>query len=225
MLGSYWANYVIDLESPCRERSSARRLRADRTDLRALLQGVRVSDLAQEAVSRATDLLGIDQPTDVVLMVGVGAANAGELVVNGRGVAFVCLEHFTGRVNPTTYGLGLAPELIPLWIGHELAHTVRYTSPTSESDLKRLVAENGGQLRLLDDGRPRFPSRAPGERRARRPHRATSRTRPRSLRLPGPHQTTISANAGAPSPSFAAPRTTISTVRASGFGSASCPAG
>jgi uncharacterized protein YjaZ len=90
-------------------------------------------------------LLGIDQPTDVVLMVGVGAANAGELVVNGRGVAFVCLEHFTGRVNPTTYGLGLAPELIPLWIGHELAHTVRYTSPTSESDLKRLVTENGGQ--------------------------------------------------------------------------------
>ena len=73
-------------------------------------------------------------------MVGLGGANAGELVVGGRGVAFVCLEHFTGRVNPETYGMGLPPDLIPLWIAHELAHTVRYTSPTSASDMRRLVA-------------------------------------------------------------------------------------
>jgi hypothetical protein len=103
-----------------------------------------VSALVEQAISRATDLLGIDQPTDVCLMVGVGAANAGELVVNGRGTAFICVEHFTGKVNPTTFGLGMSPELIPLWVGHELAHTVRYTSPASQSDLRRLVAENGG---------------------------------------------------------------------------------
>jgi uncharacterized protein YjaZ len=77
-------------------------------------------------------------------MVGLGGANAGELVVGGRGVAFICLEHFTGRVNPETYGMGLPPDLIPLWIGHELAHTVRYTSPTSASDMRRLVADAGG---------------------------------------------------------------------------------
>jgi uncharacterized protein YjaZ len=65
-------------------------------------------------------------------------------VVGGRGVAFVCLEHFTGRVNPETYGMGLPPDLIPLWIGHEMAHTVRYTSPSSGSDMRRLVAEAGG---------------------------------------------------------------------------------
>jgi uncharacterized protein YjaZ len=65
-------------------------------------------------------------------------------VVGGRGVAFICLEHFTGRVNAETYGMGLAPDLIPLWIGHELAHTVRYTSPRSTSDMRRLVADNGG---------------------------------------------------------------------------------
>ena len=41
-----------------------------------------------------------DVDFDVVLMVGVGAANAGELVVDGRGIAFVCLEHFTGVANP-----------------------------------------------------------------------------------------------------------------------------
>ena len=62
----------------------------------------------------------------------------------GRGVAFVCLEHFTGRVNPETYGMGLAPDLIPVWIAHELAHTVRYTSPRSASDMRRLIADQGG---------------------------------------------------------------------------------
>ena len=65
-------------------------------------------------------------------------------MVGGRGVAFVCLEHFTGRVNPETYGMGLPPDLIPLWIGHELAHTIRYTSPRSVSDMRRLVTDNGG---------------------------------------------------------------------------------
>jgi uncharacterized protein YjaZ len=77
-------------------------------------------------------------------MVGLGGANAGELVVGGRGVAFVCLEHFTGRVNPETYGMGLPPDLIPLWIGHELAHAVRYTSPRSASDMRRLVLDQNG---------------------------------------------------------------------------------
>ncbi len=74
----------------------------------------------------------------------MGAANAGELVVSGRGVAFLCLEHFTGRANPETYGMGLPPDLIPLWLAHELAHTVRYTSPTSQSEMRRLIADLGG---------------------------------------------------------------------------------
>ena len=100
--------------------------------------------LAEEAIARAEEVIGIDRPTDTYLMVGLGGANAGELVVGGRGVAFVCLEHFTGRVNPETYGLGLPPDLIPVWVAHELAHTVRYTSPTSASDLRRLVADSGG---------------------------------------------------------------------------------
>jgi hypothetical protein len=80
----------------------------------------------------------------VYLMVGMGGANAGELVVGGRGVAFICVEHFTGRANAETYGMGLSPDLIPLWVGHELAHAVRYTSPASRSDLRRLVHEAGG---------------------------------------------------------------------------------
>jgi hypothetical protein len=100
--------------------------------------------LAEDAITRAEELLGIDRPTDTYLMVGLGGANAGELVVGGRGVGFICLEHFTGRVNPETYGMGLPPDLIPVWVAHGLAHTVRYTSATSASDMRRLVAESGG---------------------------------------------------------------------------------
>jgi hypothetical protein len=103
-----------------------------------------VTGIVEDAVAQAEDLLQVDRPTDVYLMVGMGAANAGELVVGGRGIAFICLEHFTGRANPETYGMGLPPELIPLWVGHEMAHTVRYTSPRSESELKVAVAELGG---------------------------------------------------------------------------------
>ena len=144
ILSAYWGNYVLELESPHAAEVIATTLRADRTDLKALLQTVKISQQVEEMIERATDTLGIDRPTDVYLMVGVGAANAGELVVNGRGAAFICVEHFTGKVNPTTFGLGLSPELIPLWVAHELAHTVRYTSPTSESSLRQLVADNGG---------------------------------------------------------------------------------
>jgi uncharacterized protein YjaZ len=86
-------------------------------------------------------------------MVGVGGANAGELVVAGRGMAFVCLEHFTGIANPETQGLGLDPELIPLWLAHEIAHAVRYTSPTSRSEMRRLIDEADGYYSYWETGR------------------------------------------------------------------------
>jgi uncharacterized protein YjaZ len=86
-------------------------------------------------------------------MVGVGAANAGELVVDGRGIAFLCLEHFTGTTNHETQGLGLDPELIPLWLAHEMAHVVRYTSPTSRSELRDIITDAGGAYSYWDTGR------------------------------------------------------------------------
>jgi hypothetical protein len=144
VLSAYWRNYVLDPDSPHADEVIRTALAADRQDLRALFDEVDVVHLAEEAIARAQDLFEVDQEIDVVLMVGVGAANAGELVVDGKGVAFVCVEHFTGRVNPSTYGMGLAPGLLPLWIAHEMAHCVRYTSPASESELRRLVAEQGG---------------------------------------------------------------------------------
>ena len=144
ILDAYWRNYVLDPDTPHAGSIVSSTLKADRRDLYGLAATTDVVQLAEEAITRAEELLGIDRPTDTYLMVGLGGANAGELVVGGRGVAFICLEHFTGRVNPETYGMGLPPDLIPVWIAHELAHTVRYTSPTSASDMRRLVSESGG---------------------------------------------------------------------------------
>ena len=144
ILDAYWHNYVLDPDSPHADDVVAATLKADRNDLRHLANTVDVVQLAEEAIAKAEEVLQIDRPTDTYLMVGLGGANAGELVVAGRGVAFICLEHFTGRINPATYGMGLPPDLIPLWIAHELAHTVRYTSATSESEMRRLVADLGG---------------------------------------------------------------------------------
>ena len=144
VLSAYWQNYVLDPNSPQAEPIIETAVRAERIDLKRLLADVDVVAIAEDAMRRATELLEADSPVDLYLMVGVGAANAGELVVGGRGIAFVCLEHFTGRANAQSYGMGLAPELLPLWIAHEVAHALRYTSPTSRAALRRLVSELGG---------------------------------------------------------------------------------
>jgi hypothetical protein len=144
VLSAYWSNYIFDPDSSQAEAVIARTVAARRDDLHALLERIDVNTIAADALACCEELLEVDRPVDLYLTVGVGGANAGELVVAGRGIAFLCLEHFTGRPNPDTHGLGLSPDLIPLWIGHELAHTVRYTSPASESELARIIAEAGG---------------------------------------------------------------------------------
>ncbi len=152
LLGAYWHNYVLDPEGPHFREVVTGAVRADRTDLREMLERTDVVARTREATDRAMAALAADSEVDVVLMVGVGAANAGELVVDGRGVAFVCLEHFTGTANPSASGLGLDPELIPLWLAHEIAHTVRYTSPTSRSEMRQLVADAGGFYSYWETG-------------------------------------------------------------------------
>jgi hypothetical protein len=117
------------------------------------LERTDVVSLARETEYRCGTLLELDSDIDVVLMVGVGAANAGELVTDGRGIAFVCLEHFTGVANPDTQGLALDPALIPLWLAHEIAHAVRYTSPSSRSTLRQLITDSDGYYSYWDTGR------------------------------------------------------------------------
>src|SRR6185295_17081854 len=137
ILEPYWHNYVVDPDGPHFGDVVRATALADRTDLREMLERTDVVSLARSTEQRCGRLLEQDADVHVVLMVGVGAANAGELVVDGTGIAFACLEHFTSVNNPDTQGLGLDPELIPLWLAHEFAHAIRYTSPTSRSELKQ----------------------------------------------------------------------------------------
>ena len=153
LLEAYWHNYVLDPDGPHFQDVVRATALADRTDLRTMLERTDVVSLARNTTEQCTLLLDVDSDIDVVLMVGVGAANAGELVVDGRGVAFVCLEHFTSVANPDTQGLGLDPELLPLWLAHEITHAVRYTSPTSRAELRALVQEAGGYYSYWETGR------------------------------------------------------------------------
>jgi hypothetical protein len=152
-LEAYWHNYVLDPAGPHFMEVVRSAALASRVDLRTMLERIDVVSLARNTEDQCRTLLDIDNDLDVYLMVGVGAANAGELVIDGKGVAFVCLEHFTSVTNPETQGLGLDPELIPLWLAHEIAHTVRYTSPTSRSEMKQLVDETGGYYSYWETGR------------------------------------------------------------------------
>ena len=153
ILEAYWLNYVIEPAGPHFEDIVRSTVAADRTDLRGMLERTDVVTLARAAEIQTREALAADVDVDVVLMVGVGAANAGELVVDGRGVAFLALEHFTGVTNESTDGLGLDPELMTLWLAHEYAHAVRYTSPTSRSEMREAVAEAGGYYSYWETGR------------------------------------------------------------------------
>lgn len=153
ILTAYWENYVLEPSGPHFEEVIRATVNAQRDDLHALLAHTDVVALAQQAEERVQRLLEPDVAFDVVVMVGVGAANAGELVVDGRGIAFVCLEHFTGVANPDTQGLGLDPELIPLWLAHEITHVIRYTSPASRSEMRYLIADAGGYYSYWETGR------------------------------------------------------------------------
>jgi hypothetical protein len=153
ILEPYWHNYVVDPDGPHFTDVVRATVHADRDDLSAMLQRTDVEALARDTELRCANLVSADVEIDVVLMVGVGAANAGELVTGHRAIAFVCLEHFTSTENPETQGLGLDPELIPLWLAHEIAHCIRYTSPTSRSEMKSLIEDADGYYSYWETGR------------------------------------------------------------------------
>jgi hypothetical protein len=153
ILEPYWHNYVLDPDGPHFIDVVRSTVHADRADLRTMLDRTDVTALARDTEAQCADLLATDVDIDVVLMVGVGAANAGELVMERRGIAFVCLEHFTSTQNPDTQGLGLDPEVIPLWLAHEIAHCVRYTSPSSRSEIKALIDDANGYYSYWETGR------------------------------------------------------------------------
>lgn len=153
LLEAYWTNYVVEPAGPHFQDIVRSTLAAGRSDLRGVLERTDIVTLARAAEMQTRAALAADVDVDVVLMVGVGAANAGELVVDGRGIAFIALEHFTGVANSSTDSLGLDPELVPMWLAHEYAHAVRYTSPTSRSEIRDSVTEAGGNYSYWETGR------------------------------------------------------------------------
>src|SRR5260370_18261285 len=57
VLKSYWHNYVLDPDSPHAERIIVDALRADRADLRRLLEDVAVPQTSDDPLRRAPQLL------------------------------------------------------------------------------------------------------------------------------------------------------------------------
>ena len=84
ILDAYWRNYVLDPDTPHAGTIVSTALKANRSDLYGLAATTDLVLLGEEAIARAEEVLRVDRPTDTYLMVGLGGANAGELVVGGR---------------------------------------------------------------------------------------------------------------------------------------------
>src|SRR5207237_865218 len=102
VLQGYWHNYVLDPTSPHAERVIAAALRAERADLERLLEDVDVAAIADDALRRALEQFEADCPVDLYLMVGVGGANARELLVN-EGVAVAGAQAVAPGFEPLEY--------------------------------------------------------------------------------------------------------------------------
>ena len=84
-------------------------------------------------IERIEDLLGanVDQ-VDVVVLIGLGASNASQGFWNERGLAFLWLEHFLPPGSNSGY-LDMGTGQIPIWLSHEIAHALRYSTPGTGS--------------------------------------------------------------------------------------------
>ena len=61
VLDAYWHNYVLDPDSSHADAIVANALKAPRDDLRALVESADLTELAEEAIRRAEELLQIDR--------------------------------------------------------------------------------------------------------------------------------------------------------------------
>ena len=145
VLASYWHNYVLDLESPHAERVIRETVRAERSGPAPAAggRGGRAHRRGSPDAGRATSSRRTARSICTSWSGSVRRTRGSWwwTAVAWRSCAWSISP---GRANPQTNGLGLAPHLLPLWIAHEVAHAVRYTSPTSRAELRRLVAEGEG---------------------------------------------------------------------------------
>ena len=84
-------------------------------------------------IKRAENLLGGHIGyVDIVVSVGLGARNASMGLWQRKGFAFLWLEHFLEPGSDSGY-LDLGISSIPIWLGHEIGHAVRYATPGTKS--------------------------------------------------------------------------------------------
>jgi len=84
-------------------------------------------------IGRAESVLGgeVDY-VDVIVGLGLGAHNAAMGYWRGRGLAYLCMEHFMEPGTDSPF-LDLGSEALPIWLAHELGHAIRYATPGTGS--------------------------------------------------------------------------------------------
>lgn len=104
-----------------------------RDPLLGLLQKGLWREPVKWTIERAEDLLsGPIGYVDIVVSVGLGPRNASMGYWQGKGFAFLWLEHLLEPGTDSGYlDLGIAS--IPIWLGHEIAHAVRYATQGTSS--------------------------------------------------------------------------------------------
>ena len=111
-----------------------------RKPLLALVEEGTWRRLVTWAIQRTEGLLGvhIDQ-VDIVVSVGLGMSNASQGLWRERGLAFLWLEHFLKPGSRSGY-LDMGVDSIPVWLGHEIAHALRYSTPGTSSPVPRVCS-------------------------------------------------------------------------------------
>ena len=111
-----------------------------REPLLALLQKGLWREPVKWTIERAENLVGGPIGyVDVVVSVGLGRRNASMGFWQGKGYAFLWLEDFLEPGTDSGYSdLGIAS--VPIWLGHEIAHAVRYAAQGTGSLVPKACA-------------------------------------------------------------------------------------
>lgn len=111
-------------------------------NLEALFPLERTRQLCKKLFVRYASRLRFKEEVNVYVMIGVYTTNAFATFISGRPAMAICLEHFDFRSQKHKFSLGLAPETLPLWFAHELAHCARM-SEDSCALIRKLLQEEG----------------------------------------------------------------------------------
>lgn len=108
--------------------------------LESLFPLEKTKSMCQDLLRLSCCELELEGVPDVYLMVGVYTSNAFTTFVAGQPMVGLCLEHFDHRPKKHPRSLGLAPEVLPVWFFHEMAHCARW-SEDSRSPMRKALEQ------------------------------------------------------------------------------------